>query len=85
MTNASTNRRSAAALANQSSRRPTPRAARYECRHCHTNTFLVMRTIGEAKCSVCDSFDLMAVEEQPMDQDERMGEGAGVRDPSGHV
>jgi hypothetical protein len=33
----------------------------------------VLRTIGEAKCSVCDSFDLMPVDEQPIDQDERMG------------
>jgi hypothetical protein len=73
MTNVSTHRRSAAALANQSPGRLTPRAARYECRHCHTNTFLVLRTIGEAKCSVCDSFDLMPVKEQPTDQDERMG------------
>jgi hypothetical protein len=61
MSDASTARRSAAALANQSRGRPTPRATRYECKHCHTNTFLVLRTIGEAKCSVCDSFDLMPV------------------------
>jgi hypothetical protein len=73
MTNASTNRRSAAAVANQSPGRPTPRAMRYECQRCHTHTFLVLRTIGEAKCSVCDSSNLMAVEEQPFDQDERMG------------
>ena len=63
MTNASTNRRSAAALANQSPGRLTPRATRYECQHCHTNTFLVLRTISEAKCSVCDSFDLMPVQD----------------------
>jgi hypothetical protein len=63
MTNASTTRRSAAALANQSPGCPTPRATRYECQHCHTNTFLVLRTIGDAKCSVCDSFDLMRVED----------------------
>jgi hypothetical protein len=73
MGDAATNRRSGAALANQSPARPTPRATRYECQHCHTNTFLVLRTIGEAKCSVCDSFDLMPVDEQPIDQDERMG------------
>jgi hypothetical protein len=63
MTDASTARRSAAALANQSPARPTLRATRYECQHCHTHTILVLRTIGEAQCSVCDSFDLAAVED----------------------
>jgi hypothetical protein len=82
MSTASTNRRSAAALANQSPTRPTPRATRYECQHCHTQTGLVLRTVGEAKCSVCDSFDLMPVEEQPFDQGDRIGYGAGARDPS---
>jgi hypothetical protein len=62
MRDASTARRSAAAIANESPARPTLRATRYECQHCHTHTFLVLRTIGEAKCSVCESHDLAPVE-----------------------
>ena len=38
-------------------------ATRYECQHCHTHTFLVLRTIGDAKCSVCESYDLVLVED----------------------
>ena len=63
MSDASTARRSAAAMANESPARPTLRATRYECQHCRTSTFLVLRTIGDAKCSVCESFDLVAVQD----------------------
>jgi hypothetical protein len=41
---------------------PALRARRCECQHCHAHTFLVLRTIGEAKCSVCESYDLVPVE-----------------------
>jgi hypothetical protein len=63
MSDASTARRSAAAMANESPTRPALRATRYECQHCHTHTFLVLRTIGDAKCSVCESYDLVLVED----------------------
>jgi hypothetical protein len=43
--------------------RPTLRATRYECQHCHAHTFLVLRTIGSAKCKVCESYDLVPVED----------------------
>jgi hypothetical protein len=63
MSSAATNRRSAAAMAEQSPARPTLHATRYECQRCHAHTFLVLRTIGEAKCSVCASYDLAPVED----------------------
>jgi hypothetical protein len=63
MSDASTTRPSAAAIANTSPARPTPRAVRYACCHCHTHTVLVLRIIGEARCSVCDSYDLAPVED----------------------
>jgi hypothetical protein len=63
MSNVSTTRRSEAARANKSPGRPTLRATRYACQHCHTQTFLVLRTIGNAKCSVCGSYDLAPVED----------------------
>jgi hypothetical protein len=63
MSDASTARRSAAAMANQSPARPQFRARRCECQHCHADTFLVLRTIAEAKCSVCESYDLVPVED----------------------
>jgi hypothetical protein len=63
MSDASTARHSAAAMANESPARPALHATRYECQHCHTHTFLVLRTIGEAKCSVCESCDLAPVED----------------------
>lgn len=63
MSDISTDRRSAAAIANESSARPKLRATRYECQHCGTHTFLVLRTIGDAKCSVCESRDLAPVED----------------------
>lgn len=65
MSDAWTARRSAAATANESPARPALRARRYECQRCHTHTFLVLRTIGEAKCSVCESLDLAPVEDTP--------------------
>ena len=63
MSNPSTTRRSAAAMANRSPGPPALRATRYACQHCHTHTFLVLRTIGDAKCSVCESHDLVPVED----------------------
>ena len=62
MSENSTARRSAAAIANESAR-PTLRATRYECQQCHTHTFLVLRTVGDAKCSVCESRDLAPVQD----------------------
>jgi hypothetical protein len=62
MTTVSTNPLAAATMANQPARL-TLHATRYECRHCHAHTFLVLRTIGEAKCSVCESRDLARVED----------------------
>jgi hypothetical protein len=47
----------------QSPAYPPLRARRYACQHCHTHTFLVLRTIGDAKCSVCESHDLAPVED----------------------
>jgi hypothetical protein len=41
---------------------PPLRARRCECQHCHAHTFLVLRAIGEAKCPVCESYDLVPVE-----------------------
>jgi hypothetical protein len=41
---------------------PPLRARRCECQNCHAHTFLVLRTIGEAKCIVCESYDLVPVE-----------------------
>jgi hypothetical protein len=61
MSDASTARRSAAAMANESAARPALRAMRYECQRCHAHTFLVLCAIGDAKCSVCESFDLEPV------------------------
>jgi hypothetical protein len=46
-------------------------ATRYECQHCHTHTFLVLRVIGSAKCCVCESYDLVPVDDQPAEQDDR--------------
>jgi len=63
MSDASTARRSASAMANESPARPALRATRYECQHCHAHTFLVLRTVGEAKCSVCESYDLEPVQD----------------------
>jgi hypothetical protein len=40
---------------------PPLRAKRCECQRCHAHTFLVLRTIGEAKCPVCDSYDLAPI------------------------
>jgi hypothetical protein len=37
------------------------RATRCECQDCHAHTFLVLRTIGSAKCKVCDSRHLAPV------------------------
>jgi hypothetical protein len=61
MSNPSTVHRSAEAD-KQSPADPALRATRCECQHCHAHTFLVLRTIGEAKCSVCESYDLVPVE-----------------------
>ena len=36
---------------------------RCECQHCHAHTFLVLRTIGSAKCKVCESYDLVPVDD----------------------
>jgi hypothetical protein len=47
----------------QSPAYPPLRARRFECQHCSTHTFLVLRTIGDAKCSVCESHDLAPVED----------------------
>jgi hypothetical protein len=65
MSDASTARRSASAMANESPAQPTLRATRYECQNCHAHTFLVLRTIGEAKCSICESCDLKPVRTEP--------------------
>jgi hypothetical protein len=62
MSNPATHRRSAT-LADKTLPRPTLRAARYECQDCHAHTFLVLRAIGNAKCKVCESYDLAPVED----------------------
>jgi hypothetical protein len=48
---------------NESAARPALRATRYQCQNCHAHTFLVLRTIDDAKCSVCESHDLAPVED----------------------
>lgn len=60
MSDPSTVQRSAGA-GKQSPAYPPLRARRCECQHCHAHTFLVLRTIGEAKCPVCESYDLAPV------------------------
>lgn len=64
MSNISTTTSAAAAPAGQDHARPTLRAMRCACQNCHTHTFLVLRTIGDAKCIVCNSHDLIPVDEQ---------------------
>ena len=44
-------------------RRSPLRAMRCECQDCHAHTFLVLRTIGSAKCKVCESYNLAPVED----------------------
>ncbi len=61
MSNLSTVPRSAGADS-PSPAHPALRATRCECQRCHAHTFLVLRIIGEAKCSVCESYDLAPVE-----------------------
>jgi hypothetical protein len=63
MTNSSTVHRSASSSGTQAPARLNVRALRCECQNCHTHTFLVLRTIGEAQCKVCESFDLVPVED----------------------
>jgi hypothetical protein len=63
MSNSSTVPRSASPGAEASPPRLNVRAMRCECQHCHTHTFLVLRTIGEAQCIVCQSFDLAPIED----------------------
>jgi hypothetical protein len=61
MSNSSTVQRSASPSGNDSPAPQNVRAMRCECQHCHTHTFLVLRTIGEAQCKVCESYDLVPV------------------------
>jgi hypothetical protein len=63
MSNLSTVQRSASPSGKTSPARLHVRAMRCECQHCHTQTFLVLRTIGEAQCKVCESYDLAPVED----------------------
>jgi hypothetical protein len=63
MSNSSTVQRLALPSGRRSPARLDVRAIRCECQHCYTPTFLVLRTLGEAKCSVCESYDLVPVED----------------------
>jgi hypothetical protein len=61
MSNSSTGERSSDARERPPAEPPL-RARRCECQRCHAHTFLVLRTLGEAKCSVCQSYDLVPLE-----------------------
>jgi hypothetical protein len=63
MSNPSTVQHSAPTSGEKSRVLRTLQATRYECQHCYTHTFLVLRKLGEAKCSVCESYDLAPVED----------------------
>jgi hypothetical protein len=52
-----------AASGKQSPAQSSLRAKRCECQRCHAHTFLVLCTIGEAKCPVCDSHHLAPVDD----------------------